>query len=177
MQQWQLTAPCEFCVSFASGLPPGDLRAGTEAALRQLSMVLPAGSWVLVLVPEGDWQSAYAIVHAGVAAARPVTQHLTVYTSDVDVKDNLITAASQNDPPGTVWRLSCYELRLSGACASVPWPLQGLYVSSLRLIGLLRLPDPTGGQYEIHVELIGMSTTQVCSVAHLSCTHLCSPLL
>ncbi len=83
----------------------------------------------------------------------------------------------------------CFEGlgRLTGAHAGVAWPWGSLWVKQRVFIDqLLRLPDPTAGQYDVHLSGLYMQVNEVGATTHGSthnhticstrwhlCTHMC----
>ncbi len=154
-----------------------DVRAGTQAALSQLS-ALPAGSRVDV---EYGWESSLTVgqvqaAAAGATAAAAAVSHLQIVTHVCDdaaygkCRDELFVALLDMQPP--VAHPCVHALWLSQSYADVVWPWQSLQVKrGTPPSQLLLLPRPAGGQAEIEFMEVEPDTDTVSTDAHTH-THI-----
>ncbi len=159
MRRWVLTAPCCATLTYTPPMSAETVRVGTEAALVQLSGVLPAGSIIALHTGEVLWSTLYpaacqAITAAG-SAAEPVTVVLPAPRTTDAVMSRLLSQVSLVHAATT-------QLLLAGADAGAARHWDSLHVSgTLDLADLLHLPDPSKEAYDIYVKSVKIHPEKV----------------
>ncbi len=173
MHQWQFTTPCHVYLDLTVNITISDLHVGLEAALRQLSGVLPAGSIIEIKnYSTHTLSTLYPLACAAITAAGPSLTHTTVLPPTSSTNDEELTVFMQQQPP--LQHSAVLGMSLSGAHKDVPWPWQSLHILSLDLdmSQLLHLPDPAGGQYDVHVQSLIARPFEVGAAP--CCIHACA---
>ncbi len=175
--QWRIPKPCRVTLSPPDhdDLSVESLQAGIEAALRHLSgPLLPLGSTIQLASSLGIGYRMYLrAAAAAIAATAPALPHVTVYPPPVPGGDRGMAELVALQPP--LAHACILYPQLSEAHANVPWPWQSLRVApgpAMPVEQLTRLPDPTGGQYEIACQGLRLSADEV----RLSCQALARSL-
>ncbi len=104
-------------------------------------------------------RKAYIASIAAIAAATPTLPHLTVYPPPLPDSHTGTALLCQTDVP--VAHACAAGLKPSPLVRTLAWPWESLRVTSVSLIDILSLPDPTGGQYEIEVRYLSTPTDKV----------------
>lgn len=162
MSTWAFDAPCYADVVICPTVMDSDVRAGMQAALVQLSGLLPAGTRVRV-AEELPCGRRYEAMAAGIGAASGLVPHLRI----------LCPAPSPPCDSGTVVSVLCRkavphvelpELQLTQSLAHLRWPqLRSLSVERpMRLSQLQFLPWP-GERYELRISHILADGFKVCT--------------
>ncbi len=128
---------------------------GIQAAVQQLSTLLPPSSTISVEPVSTNCDrirtEAAAAALPAVAAAAAAHPQYTILPLAVDGDEWYMGHLCAQTPPIPHARLWKVSYRLSYAYADVAWPWPRLTLHQLSLQDLLKLPDPTGGQYEVTV--------------------------
>ncbi len=163
LQGWEFSVPCYVRLSLPWDMSASDLRVGTEAALRQLSGVLPAGSRIAITNQTAlPLSTLYALACAAITAAGPSLTHVTVLPPSADTTDDgALATVIQHQPP--LQHTAVGYLELSGAHANVPWPWHTLHITTyeMDMSQYLHLPDPTGGQHDVYIQGFDIDLSQV----------------
>ncbi len=149
MPTWQLQGRCQAYLVVPAALPVNEQRAGVLAAIQQLHDHLPPDSRLSFNCP----RSLITYVYETIATLAPTLPNITLLAPSMYGNEEaaLVPWACRQAPA-----VPHVAFRVTRSYADQPWPWRSLCVGANPLqtpwlTDILKLPDPTTGQYDIDI--------------------------